>query len=320
MASDDDDTTLLIVTDPEIPANHPLHRHTPTQSFHSISSNTPPPPYTDDPPPYEQNPHPPPPNSNVTSVRVGVDEFVGMGHPPYPPNLMMVPPQASVGVMGDPTVVCRVCHQLVFVRGRESQRVVKCSNCHEATPIKAPPTGKKYIRCPCNALLTCRSTSARISCPRANCKRVINVGGGDGIGGPTLQNTATQHRNNGAESTNNTGVMSEEQRIRVTCGHCNETFVFRTNAHLARCPYCRNVSSVGAQFAKHRAVIFAVIGAVFLIIGVGVTIGTYKLARESGGIYVTWFGAFVVGILNLMRCCYYCTMTISEIEPDDGQA
>ena len=35
--------------------------------------------------------------------------------------------------MGEPTVVCRVCQQLVFIRGREGQRVVKCSNCHEAT-------------------------------------------------------------------------------------------------------------------------------------------------------------------------------------------
>ena len=34
------------------------------------------------------------------------------------------------------------------------------------------------------------------------------------------------------------------------------------------------------------------------------------------GIYVVWIGAFVAGILNLIRSCYYCTMTISTIEGD----
>lgn len=35
-------------------------------------------------------------------------------------------------------------------------------------PIKNPPTGKKYVRCPCNCLLICKDTSRRIGCPRPN--------------------------------------------------------------------------------------------------------------------------------------------------------
>ncbi|XP_057291381.1 type 2 phosphatidylinositol 4,5-bisphosphate 4-phosphatase-like [Hydractinia symbiolongicarpus] len=228
-------------------------------------SGSPPPPYGDAPPPYSGS---------------------------YNPAVQ--PPPA--GVMGEPTVVCRVCQQLVFIRGREGQRVVKCSNCHEATPIKAPPAGKKYIRCPCNALLTCRATSTRISCPRANCKRVINVGGGPPASAPVPN------------------VQPGDARIRVTCGHCNETFVFRTTAHLARCPYCRKVSSVGPQFAKNRALACAIAGVLFLAMGVGVTVGTLELAKQSGGIYVLWIGAFISGLLFLIRSCYYCTMTISQIE------
>eukprot|EP00794_Sanderia_malayensis_P018970 gene18970-20876_t len=217
-----------------------------------------------------------------------------------PPAYSEVPPPyssaPSPGFTGEPTVVCRVCKQLIFIRGRENQRVVKCGSCLEATPIKPPPPGKKYIRCPCNALLTCRSTSTRISCPRSNCKRIINVGGGPPPSTPVAQ------------------IPSSDTRIRVTCGHCNETFVFRTTAHLARCPYCRKVSSVGPKFAKNRAIIFAVIGAVFLLAGVGVTVGTFEIAKDSGGIYVVWIGAFIAGILNLIRSCYYCTMTVSSIE------
>ena len=269
--SDHNDRTLLIDTEGNIDEQH---NEPPT----TTTVGDAPPPYNDAPPPYDDN----------TTTNMA-----------FPPNV--ITHAQTVGVMGEPTVVCRVCQQLVFIRGREGQRVVKCSSCHEATPIKAPPTGKKYIRCPCNALLTCRATSSRISCPRANCKRVINVGH------PTANNPA--QGGDGAR-------VSTERQIRVTCGHCNEAFVFRSTSHLARCPYCRNVSSVGSGYARNRAIVFAVIGVIFLAIGVGVTICTYKLARESGGIYVTWFGAFAVGVLNLMRCCYYCTMTSSEVEPD----
>jgi len=211
--------------------------------------------------------------------------------PPYSSPQAAPPP----GVLGEPTVMCRVCNQLIFIRGRENQRVVKCASCHEATPIKPPPHGKKYIRCPCNALLTCRSTSTRISCPRTNCKRIINVGGPPSATAvPTVQNT--------------------DARVRVTCGHCNETFVFRVTAHLARCPYCRKVSSVGSKFARTRSIIFAVIGMLFLIAGVAVTVTTLELASQNGGIYVVWIGAFVAGILNLIRSCYYCSMTVSTIQ------
>lgn len=42
-------------------------------------------------------------------------------------------------------------------------------------------------------------------------------------------------------------------------------------------------SSVGRNFAKTRAMIFAIIGFIFLAAGVGVTVGTLDLARNSGG-------------------------------------
>lgn len=53
-------------------------------------------------------------------------------------------------------------------------------------------------------------------------------------------------------------------------------------------------SSVGPNFARTRATIFAVIGFIFLAAGVGVTVGTLDLARDSGGkpqvhIYTTSF-------------------------------
>ena len=35
-------------------------------------------------------------------------------------------------------------------------------------PIKAPPIGKKYVRCQCHCLLICKAGSKRVACPREN--------------------------------------------------------------------------------------------------------------------------------------------------------
>ncbi|XP_078367372.1 type 2 phosphatidylinositol 4,5-bisphosphate 4-phosphatase-like isoform X3 [Oculina patagonica] len=216
---------------------------------------------------------------------------------PGPPPLAyseMPPPWYAppISMNTEPSVTCRVCQQLIYIRGREHQHEVKCANCQEATPIKPPPAGKKYIRCPCNALLTCKVSCVRITCPRVNCQRITNL-----APTPSVPPAVTVPSSN-----------------RATCGHCNGIFVFRTTSCRARCPHCRETSSVGPDFARRRARIFAIIGFIFLAAGVGVTVGTLEIAKKSGGIYVVWVGAFVAGILNLIRSCYYCTMTVSLIE------
>ncbi|EYB83594.1 hypothetical protein Y032_0332g2743 [Ancylostoma ceylanicum] len=43
------------------------------------------------------------------------------------------------------TVTCRVCDEQIELNGRDSQHVVKCSSCHEATPIRPAPAGKKWV-------------------------------------------------------------------------------------------------------------------------------------------------------------------------------
>ena len=55
------------------------------------------------------------------------------GTPP-PAYSEMPPPYAPpVSMNTEPSVICRVCQQLIYIRGREHQRVVKCGNCQEAT-------------------------------------------------------------------------------------------------------------------------------------------------------------------------------------------
>jgi len=224
--------------------------------------------------------------SVITEMPIGPDE--------------QPPPYQSVND-GVPMVACKVCSNMIDISGKKDQHVVKCSQCNEATPIRNAPPGRKYVRCPCNCLLICKSSSQRIACPRPNCKRIINL--------VPSQVPPLAAAGSGAAANNMPGMC------RVTCAHCHDTFLFNTlNNALARCPHCRKVSSVGPEFARTRAIIFVILGLIVLSIGIGITCGTYTMAYEKAGMYVVYVGAFLVALLLLLRSVYYCFMKISLIE------
>ncbi|XP_049818380.1 type I phosphatidylinositol 4,5-bisphosphate 4-phosphatase-A [Aethina tumida] len=233
--------------------------------------------------------------SNAGSVSGNLNEVAGQQTTVSPIGPDELPPpffqQSESG--GVPMVTCRVCQAMIDISGKRDQHVVKCAQCNEATPIRNAPPGKKYVRCPCNCLLICKSSSQRIACPRPNCKRIINL----------------------SPSPVTPPVSTLPGMCRVTCGHCHDTFLFNTlkNA-LARCPHCRKVSSVGPDYARGRGNIFFTLTLVFLIIGIGVTAGTYRYAKTHSGIYVAYVGAFILAIIMLVRCMYYYFMKVSIIE------
>ncbi|XP_077280340.1 type 1 phosphatidylinositol 4,5-bisphosphate 4-phosphatase-like [Temnothorax americanus] len=102
---------------------------------------------------------------------------------------------------------------------------------------------------------------------------------------------------------------------KVRCAHCNDTFLLNAlHNSLVRCPHCHKISSVGS-YARKRGIVFIIVGIIALVVGLAVTVGTYKLAETNGGgHYILYAGGFITGLLCLGRSIYYCTMKISLIE------
>jgi phosphatidylinositol-4,5-bisphosphate 4-phosphatase len=190
-------------------------------------------------------------------------------------------------------VTCRVCQEMIDVVGKRDQHVVKCNRCHEATPIRSAPAGKKYVRCLCHCLLICKSSSQRIACPRTNCKRVINL----------------------APSPVTPPVPQVPGMCRVTCVHCQDTFLFNMlqNA-LARCPHCRKVSSVGPEFAKAKAIFFLVVAVILFIVGGGIAYFTYSYMMTNVGVFSIHIAILLVILFALWKCLYYCRIKVSSID------
>ncbi|GBP19892.1 Type 1 phosphatidylinositol 4,5-bisphosphate 4-phosphatase [Eumeta japonica] len=189
----------------------------------------------------------------------GDEENVSTISPIGPDEL---PPPYQQALKGMPMVTCRVCQDLIDISGKREQHVVKCLSCNEATPIRNAPPGKKYVRCPCNCLLICKSSSQRIACPRADCKRIINL----------------------APSPVTPPVPTLPGMCRVICGHCQDTFLYQLLKNTpVRCPHCRKVSSVGPRTARMRGILFMFLALIFFAIALGVTLGTLSSAKSHGG-------------------------------------
>ncbi|XP_067936389.1 type 2 phosphatidylinositol 4,5-bisphosphate 4-phosphatase-like [Watersipora subatra] len=204
--------------------------------------------------------------------------------PPYTPSSL---PQIT-------HINCKVCQAHISLQGSSHLYVVKCTQCNEATPIKNAPPGKKYIRCPCNCLLMCSVGAVRIACPRENCRRMIG-----------LQPQATHF---GAAS----HIIGPT--VRVRCFHCEHIFVFlkqNVKHKLAICPRCGVRSSVGREFIKRKTLLFGLIGIFFLLLGVITTVVAME-TNNGVGVYIIWIGAYIVGLLNILRAILFCRVNVSE--------
>ncbi|CAL8081722.1 unnamed protein product [Calicophoron daubneyi] len=242
--------------------------------------------------------------------------------------------------LGDPqaTINCQVCNHVISLDGREKQMVVKCPSCGEATPIKGPPAGKQYVRCPCNCLLICNATTTRVGCPRPECQKVIVLSEGDNefASGHSPSNLVPRGSANPYSFGNTFGAP---QNLRVACGNCNSPFSVantqsqasgRTNALIsclsggtstgtasliaARCPHCRKVTSVGPAYARIRIIVYGFLALIVLIIAIGVTVGTANVAKENKALYFLWAVLYFIALVLGLRAIVFLMMPVSTVE------
>ncbi|XP_031650862.1 type 2 phosphatidylinositol 4,5-bisphosphate 4-phosphatase isoform X1 [Oncorhynchus kisutch] len=241
------------------------------------------------------------------------------------PRAELPPPYTAIASPdpgGVPVINCRVCQSLINLDGKLQQHVVKCTVCNEATPIKNPPTGKKYVRCPCNCLLICKDSSRRIGCPRPNCRRIINLS-------PVMVIPEEQPAQ--------PALPVQSEGMRVVCGHCGNTFLgnedsatapsdlhdnststdqwmeLRFNT-LAKCPHCKKISSVGSALPRRRCCAYITVGMICIFVGVGLTVGTQDFASRYHATYVSWAFSYLLGLICLIRACYWGAIKVSYPE------
>ncbi|KAI3388706.1 hypothetical protein SNEBB_011048 [Seison nebaliae] len=174
-------------------------------------------------------------------------------------------------------IVCRICGQHINIGYDDNGYVIRCEKCKEATPIRDAPPGKKYARCKCNCLLICRNTSKKVQCPRQNCRRINEV-----------------------SSPETKGVQQSYHT--VLCYHCHVLVTLPTSTKIC-CPKCKKVSILSEHNTKKKALIFLIFSVILLLIGIGLTIGTYQFVEKEQSLYFIWSGVYLASFV-----CFICAI------------
>lgn len=192
--------------------------------------------------------------------------------PPYNPN-PIVPNAAGLMV-----VPCRVCVQPIEFTPKPNLSAVRCNKCHHATQVGPPPAGKKFILCQCNSLLTVSVTAKAATCPKADCKRTI--------------------------------ILAPEApgKSRAFCAHCNTLLTYNSSSAVVICPKCRGRSVVSRTKLNSYIVSFFIMAFIFIALGVGLTVSSYVIASDGGGVYFVFWGLVLAGVIMLIRAATYVAL------------
>ncbi|XP_070297535.1 type 2 phosphatidylinositol 4,5-bisphosphate 4-phosphatase-like [Salvelinus sp. IW2-2015] len=80
---------------------------------------------------------------------------------------------------------------------------------------------------------------------------------------------------------------------------------------LAKCPHCKKISSMSVGCSSRR--VCAYVGRLPFV-GVGLTVGTQNFASRYHAIYVSWAFSYLLGLICLIRACYWGAIKVSYPE------
>jgi len=219
------------------------------------------------------------------------EETVQVVQSPETPSDEFLEPNPRLN--GAQIVTCRVCENQIPYQHKTMQHVVRCPQCNEATPIRSAPTGKKFVRCPCNCLLVCKISSNRIQCPRAACGRVIILKPASS-GEPTIPAPAGT--------------------ARVSCFYCKEDFIFNTLAnYIAKCPHCQKKSSVGIGYARSRSCIYFMAALAALLTEIFLMVWTIGDFSSHPWVIIIYLIVFIVMLVYCQRFYTFVKLKTSQI-------
>ncbi|KAH9511121.1 type 1 phosphatidylinositol 4,5-bisphosphate 4-phosphatase isoform X2 [Dermatophagoides farinae] len=221
------------------------------------------------------------------------------------PDVIPVPPirpeDLPQNIGTNNLLACLVCGSMIDITNKKEQHVVKCENCNEATPIRPAPSGRRFVRCPCNCLLVCNESAIRISCPRPQCRRIIIV------------KSDLPINNNNNNRSGDLDSNYEQSSVSIFCAHCHCSFLFSRDEWLARCPHCRKLSSVNPKLSRMRGFIFLSISLILLVIALGTIFGTMARTRLGyGGFIVLDIFLAIIFIYFIYRTIFYFRLKISK--------
>uniref|UniRef100_A0A914XK34 Phosphatidylinositol-4,5-bisphosphate 4-phosphatase n=1 Tax=Plectus sambesii TaxID=2011161 RepID=A0A914XK34_9BILA len=86
-------------------------------------------------------------------------------------------------------------------------------------------------------------------------------------------------------------------RLHFACGHCDGKFAFHKANGLARCPFCRQVTSVGIS-TRTRGIFYIMIGIIALLLGITLVV---VMLMSKKHYYIIKFAGIVFGIIFIIR-------------------